>query len=65
MQGGIGERFGAALLERGYSGGFEVVGVDNRFVPAGTVAQQLQMFGLDRASMTARLAGNSGGSHAT
>lgn len=65
LQGGIGERFGAALLERGYSGGFEVVGADGRFVPAGTSAQQLEMFGLDRASMAARLTENSGGSHAT
>ena len=65
LQGGIGERFGAALLERGYSGGFEVVGADGRFVPAGTSAQQLEMFGLDRASMAARLTDNSGGSHAT
>ncbi len=65
LQGGIGERFGAALLERGYSGGFEVVGADGRFVPAGTSTQQLEMFGLDRASMAARLTENSGGSHAT
>lgn len=51
VQGGIAERFGAALLERGYCGGFEVVGVDGRFVPAGKVSQQLALFGLDRASM--------------
>lgn len=65
LQGGIGERFGAALLEMGYSGGFEVVGVDGQFVPAGTVAQQLEMFGLDRASMAARLTNLPGGNHAT
>lgn len=65
LQGGIGERFGAALLEMGYSGGFEVVGVDGQFVPAGTVAQQLELFGLDRASMAARLTKLPGGNHAT
>lgn len=65
LQGGIGERFGAALLEMGYSGGFEVVGVDAQFVPAGTVAQQLELFGLDRASMAARLTNLPGGNHAT
>lgn len=53
--GGIAEQFGAALLERGYRGGFEAVGADGKFVPAGTVQQQLEMFGLDRASMTERL----------
>ena len=65
LQGGIGERFGAALLEMGYSGGFEVVGVDGQFVPAGTVAQQLELFRLDRASMAARLTNLPGGKHAT
>lgn len=65
LQGGIGERFGAALLEMGYSGGFEIVGVDGQFVPAGTVAQQLELFGLDRASMSARLTNLPGGNHAT
>lgn len=65
LQGGIGERFGAALLEMGYSGGFEVIGVDGQFVPAGTVAQQLELFGLDRASMAARLTNLPGGNNAT
>lgn len=55
LRGGIAEQFGAALLERGYNGSFEAVGADGRFVPAGTVQQQLEMFGLDRASMTERL----------
>lgn len=53
--GGIAEQFGAALLECGYRGDFEAVGADGKFVPAGTVQQQLEMFGLDRASMTERL----------
>lgn len=32
-----------------------MVGVRGEFVPAGTVAQQLEMFGLDRKSMTQKL----------
>lgn len=56
LQGGIAEQFGAALLERGFRGSYETIGADGRFVPAGTVQQQLEMFGLDRAAMAARLA---------
>lgn len=55
LQGGIAERFGAALLERGFGGCFEAVGVDSSFVPAATVRQQLEMFGLDQRSMVERL----------
>lgn len=58
LRGGIAEQFGAALLERGYAGSFEAVGADGRFVPAGTVQEQLEMFGLDRASLTERLESN-------
>lgn len=57
MQGGIGERFGAMLLECGFKGYFEVAAVDGRFVPAGTISQQLELFGLDRASMAEKLRG--------
>lgn len=66
VQGGIAESFAAALLESGYSGAYEIVGADGRFVPAGTVSQQLQLFGLDRASMTAKLISGSadGGNNA-
>ncbi len=55
VHGGIGERFAAELLKLGFRGGFEIVGADSRFVPAGTVSQQLELFGLDRASMAERL----------
>lgn len=55
LRGGIAEQFGAALLECGYRGDFEAVGADGKFVPAGTVQQQLEMFGLDRVSMMERL----------
>lgn len=56
-QGGIGERFGTMLLEYGFTGHYEVAAADGRFVPAGTVAQQLELFGLDRTSMAERLRG--------
>lgn len=61
LSGGIAQQFAAALLRRGYKGGFEAVGADGKFVPAGTVQQQLEMFGLDRISMIKRL----GESHET
>ena len=58
LQGGIAEKFGAALLECGFGGRFEAIGADRTFVPAATVQQQLEMFGLDRDSMTGRLSGS-------
>lgn len=58
LRGGVAEQFGAALLERGFRGEYETVGVDGRFVPAGTVQQQLEMFGLDRESMIRKLGRN-------
>lgn len=56
LRGGIAEQFGAALLELGFRGSYEAIGADGRFVPAGTVQQQLEMFRLDRAAMATRLA---------
>lgn len=54
--GGAAEGFGAALCERHFRGSYEMVGVRGVFVPAGTVAQQLEMFGLDQKSMAEKLA---------
>lgn len=62
IHGGIGEQLGAALLEHGYSGSYEVVGVNGSFVPAASASQQLEMYGLDRESMIVKL---SGGKNAT
>lgn len=53
--GGAAEGFGAALCERRFRGGFEMAGVRGQFVPAATVEEQLEMFGLDRRSMERRL----------
>ena len=58
LRGGVAEQFGTALLERGFRGEYETVGVDGRFVPAGTVQQQLEMFGLDRESLIRKLGRN-------
>lgn len=55
LSGGIAERLSRELLSRGFRGTFEAVGVDGRFVPAASVSEQLQMFGLDRESMTEKL----------
>ena len=58
LQGGAAEGFAAALTARGYRGDYETVGVSDRFVPMGTVEEQLEMFGLDRAGMVRRLTSN-------
>ncbi len=54
LSGGIAEKLCRELSERGFHGGFEAVGID-RFVPQMSVAEQLSMFGLDRAGMTEKL----------
>ncbi len=55
LKGGAAEGFFSELARRGFKGTLESVGVDGRFVPVGTVAEQLEMFGLDVKGMTARL----------
>ena len=55
LRGGAAEGFAAALTARGYRGAYEMAGVSNSFVPMGTVEEQLEMFGLDRAGMVRRL----------
>ena len=49
--GGIGEKTAAALLENGFTGTFRLIAVEDRFVPQGTVEEQLRQFGLDSKSM--------------
>lgn len=53
--GGAAEGFGAALCERRYRGTYEMVGVRGEFVPAATVQQQREMYGLDEGSMARKL----------
>lgn len=52
IQGGIAEHFGAELLKYRFGGSYETVGAENIFVPAASISQQREMFGLDRASMS-------------
>lgn len=53
--GGIGEQTAAALLESGFRGRFCLSAVDDRFVPQGTVGEQLARFSLDSAGMISTL----------
>lgn len=57
LRGGTAEELAMALLRRGFRGSFSTVGVENGFVPAASVEQQLEMFGLDKDSMARRLRG--------
>ena len=49
--GGAGEKTAAALLERGFTGLFRLTAVDDRYVPQGTVKEQLRAFSLDSEGM--------------
>ncbi len=55
LRGGIAESLLAALTLRGWKGNAECIGVNNEFVSAATVAQQLEYYGLDKNSMIKRL----------
>lgn len=49
--GGIGERLGCMLLERGYCGKYMIRAVNNRFVQQASVTELLSIYGLDSESM--------------
>ncbi len=49
--GGIGERVGFMLLERGYKGKYTLTAIDNKFVEQASVGEQLSAYGLDCRSM--------------
>ena len=49
--GGIGEHFALALMEGGYGGKVFIRAIDNRFIPQGTVEEQLELVGLNAASI--------------
>ena len=55
LGGGAAEGFAAAVMLRGFRGTFGMVGADNRFVPAASVREQLEMLGLSRQRMLQRL----------
>jgi len=45
--GGIGEHFLSRLVTGGYKGGFTIRAIEDRFVPPGSVRQQMKLLGLD------------------
>ena len=49
--GGIGEHFITQLALRGYKGRIGLKAIEDRFVPAGSVAQQMELLGLDANSL--------------
>ena len=55
INGGFGEGLLCELCRRGYRGSAEIVGVDGEFVPAATMGEQLQMYGLDERSIAEKL----------
>lgn len=55
LRSGIAEQLGALLMKKGFKGVYEAVGVDDSFVPAATVSEQLRMYALDKDSMIKRL----------
>lgn len=57
IRGGVGEGLLCELCRRGFRGTAEIVGVDGEFVPAATMDEQLEMYGLDKRSMCEKLYG--------
>ena len=51
LHGGVGEGLFAALAQAGWGGKAECVGVSDGFVPAASVAEQLEMYRLDADNM--------------
>lgn len=49
--GGVGEKFGYELLQKGFNGKYFVNAVESEFVPHASVDQQLSMFNLDKCGM--------------
>ena len=49
--GGIGERMGNMLLERGYKGKYKIRAIENRFVEQASVSELLSAYGFDSESM--------------
>lgn len=51
LSGGIAEHIGSRLLQKGYSGKYNVYAIGNEFVGASTIASALKKYKLDRESM--------------
>lgn len=57
IRGGAAEGLFAELCRRGFRGTVDCAGVFDGFVPAGTMEEQLEMYGLDERSMRKKLGG--------
>ncbi|MDR1805318.1 MAG: 1-deoxy-D-xylulose-5-phosphate synthase [Clostridium sp.] len=55
--GGVGERFGAALLEQGYRGEYKITAVEGGFVPQASVKSLLARYKLDSKGMAELILG--------
>ncbi|MBO5184815.1 MAG: hypothetical protein J6D79_03655 [Clostridia bacterium] len=53
--GGIGEKTGFRLLERGYKGAFSLTAVNDRFVSQATVSELLHEYGLDAEGIVKKI----------
>ncbi len=53
--GGTGEKLASVLLEKGYKGGYEIIAVNDEFVPHAPVPRLLERFGLDARSMAEKV----------
>lgn len=49
--GGVGEKLGSMLLERGYKGGYVLTAVNDEFVPHASVASLMRKYNLDAEGM--------------
>ena len=49
--GGIGERLGSMLLEKGYCGKYKIKAIENKFVEQASVSELISAYGLDSSSM--------------
>lgn len=55
QNGGIGEGIAAELMKSGYKTKLEIVAVKGEFVPAASIEEQFEMYGLSEKQMTERL----------
>lgn len=56
--GGIGEKLGSALLEKGYCGKYRIRAIENKFVEQASVSELLSSYGLDCKAMVEFMGGN-------
>ncbi len=53
--GGVAEKFGCALLEKGYNGKYSVTAVDGEFVAHASVARLMEKYSMDAAGMARKI----------